>query len=78
MIRWPFALRSTVDSYRALAEERAASNRLLRDALKEANAEIRRHRILLSTIRTSPEAAVKRIIAAFHGVSPDGGEKIIG
>ena len=71
MIRWPFAMRYTVDLYRAIAEQRADQNRLLRQAIRDANEELRRHRILLSTIRSNPAAAAKRIVDAFHGDSPD-------
>lgn len=44
LLRWPFALRSTLDAVNL-------ENYTLRDALREANNEVRRHRKLLVQIQ---------------------------
>lgn len=52
---WPFAMRGTV---RRLQIE----NHTLRDALRAANAELRRHRLLIGSLQEGDE----RITAAVH------------
>jgi hypothetical protein len=57
-LRWPFMLKST---HRAVQAE----NYLLRDALKEANAELRKHRILISGLRNAHSDTVEKVMKAF-------------
>ena len=51
---WPFVLKSTYEKVRR-------ENVLLKDALHEANKEIRKHRLLLGGLRTQQPDIVKAV-----------------
>lgn len=53
-LRWPFVLRRNFD---ALQTE----NFVLRDALREANAELRRHRLLIGGLREQRADVVREV-----------------
>lgn len=58
-IHWPFILRSTHDAVRT-------ENWSLRDALREANAELRRHRLLIGQLKAGhaeTTTAFERVLA---------------
>jgi hypothetical protein len=44
----------------------AAENYLLRDALKEANAELRKHRILIAGLRNAHSDTIDKVMKAFQ------------
>lgn len=48
-MRWPFVRRSVFEAATTLLAERQMENYTLRDALKEANAEIRRLKLALAS-----------------------------
>lgn len=64
---WPFALRTTVDFWMARSEEKARENRELREACRNATAELRRFRALLADLRDQPDKTLARINADHHG-----------
>lgn len=51
-LRWPFMLRSTHED---IFESTRQQNNFLRDAIREANNEIRKHRKLIAELDINPE-----------------------
>lgn len=70
MIRWPFALRSDVETRDGVIDYVRAENRELRDAIARANKELRNYKALLADLRTDPATTLRRINAAHHGELP--------
>lgn len=50
----------------ARAEEKARENRELREAVRNANADLRRFRAVLADLRTDPDGTLARVNAEHH------------
>lgn len=64
-MEWPFMLRSTHDVVRR-------ENYTLRDALREANNELRKHRTLLAGVRSQQPEILRKLESVLNGTAASG------